>query len=335
VTPTVPCGKSLALQGPDNYKLSIGVVTHNSARHVESCLQSLTQQSHKAFRVTFFDNASRDDSTALAASCATKFGFDHDIIRSKVNIGWAAAANRLIHLACPHLALILNPDTILHPHCLARLVSFAQSAESWAAATPNLQELSRHPSIGPLFTMRYDLKRGLILLDEHLPDGEASRVEIVSGTAILINTTAVNRPPFREDLFMYHEDVEFSLMQGLDEHAHLWVVPEAIVWHDTTASYARRSTCVWAIRNIYRLLWDICGPARYLCYAPRYLFHQIRQGRYYVRFFGPFYFLVCGYWALRTPLRATHRYNASVRAQLRSRWLKPSRPTSHGLEFVF
>ena len=315
--------------------LLIGIVIHNSARHLETCLHSLARQSHRSFRIIFFDNASEDESSALAAALATELGLEYDIIRSAVNVGWGAAANRLIALARPRYALILNPDTILHPRCVASLVSFALSGKKWVAATPDLQQASQYPSIGSLFTMRYDLQRGLILLDEQPLRSEPFRVQIVSGTAILINTEAFNRSAFREDLFMYHEDIEFSLMQGLDERGHLWVVPGAIVWHDTKASFSRRSTCAWAIRNIYRLLWDICGPTQYFSYAPRYFFHQVRQGRHYVGFFGLYYFLACTYWALRTPMRVTLYYDAAVRRQLRARWLTPARPTSPGLEFIF
>jgi len=58
----------------------------------------------------------------------------------------------------------------------------------------------------------------------------------------------------REDFFMYHEDVEFSLRVLSKIRCKLFFSGKAIIWHDSKQSFKDPLTCDLAIRNLFRCL---------------------------------------------------------------------------------
>jgi len=59
---------------------------------------------------------------------------------------------------------------------------------------------------------------------------------------------------FREDFFMYHEDVEFSIRVLSKLGCKLFLSSKAIIWHDSKQSFKNAMTCNLAIRNLFYCL---------------------------------------------------------------------------------
>ncbi len=93
----------------------VSIVTHNDAPDLERCLEAVRNQSVPV-RVRVFDNASRDESVAIAA----RFGVD--VESSPDNLGFSVGHNRNIAGQSYRNVLFLNPDCYLEPDCVERLI---------------------------------------------------------------------------------------------------------------------------------------------------------------------------------------------------------------------
>jgi len=192
-------------------KVAVNIVTFNSADDIAACLESLKSQTFRDFRIHVLDNASRDSTLEKLA------GVDLDIVRSPVNTGFAKAHNDLIRAYPAEYVLILNPDAILKPEFLERLVAALELRPDAASATGKL--------------LRFDGKTldstGIIMLrsQRHLdrgadqPDrGEFDKPEDVfgpSGAAALyrlkaLEDVAIGGQYFDEDFFAYREDADLA-----------------------------------------------------------------------------------------------------------------------------
>src|SRR5882724_8534707 len=95
-------------------RLSIIVVTWNSARYLPRCLAGIAAQTWPDVEVIVIDNASIDDSRAIAS--ATR------LIANDTNRGFSAAVNQGIRAASGEYILLCNPDAYLEPDYAARLI---------------------------------------------------------------------------------------------------------------------------------------------------------------------------------------------------------------------
>jgi len=92
------------------------VVTWNSAAHIGLCLEALAAQTRTGFDVLVVDNASTDDSAAIALSHGAH------VIRMAANTGFAAACNAGVTAAADaHWIVLLNPDAFAAPDWFDRL----------------------------------------------------------------------------------------------------------------------------------------------------------------------------------------------------------------------
>jgi GT2 family glycosyltransferase len=222
-------------------KVAVNIVTFNSAGDITACLESLNSQTFRDFRIHVLDNASTD------ATLEKLIGFDLDIVRSATNTGFAKAHNDLIRAYPSEYILILNPDAILKPEFLGRLVSSLDLRPDAASATGKL--------------LRFDGKTldstGIVMLrsQRHLDRGadEADRGQFdkaedvfgPSGAAALyrlkaLKDTAINDQFFDEDFFAYREDADLAWRCRLMGWTSIYV-PFAVALHRRRVTPERRS----------------------------------------------------------------------------------------------
>ena len=114
--------------------LSIVIVTWNSERWIDRCLQSIAGAcGGLAYEVIVYDNASVD--ATLSA-----IGNGVDVIRGTANDGFAAGVNRVAARASGRYFFLLNPDCELAPRALEVLVEFLDANPVVAAAAPLLSD---------------------------------------------------------------------------------------------------------------------------------------------------------------------------------------------------
>jgi GT2 family glycosyltransferase len=114
--------------------LSIAIVTWNSERWIDRCLQSIAAACGSlSYEVLVYDNASSDATVAA-------IGDGVEIIRGTANDGFAAGVNRVATRADGRYFFLLNPDCELAPRALEILVEFLDANPAIAAAAPLLSD---------------------------------------------------------------------------------------------------------------------------------------------------------------------------------------------------
>lgn len=114
--------------------LSIAIVTWNSARWIDRCLQSIKAAcGGLVYEVVVYDNASSDATLAALSS-------DVAVIRGAANDGFAAGVNRAVTRTSGRYLFLLNPDCELAPRALEILVGFLDDNPAIAAAAPLLSD---------------------------------------------------------------------------------------------------------------------------------------------------------------------------------------------------
>lgn len=222
-------------------KVAVNIVTFNSGEDIAACLESLGRQTFRDFQIHVLDNASTDGTINALSR------FDLNLIRSQSNTGFARAHNDLIRSYPAEFVLVLNPDAVLMPEFLERIVGALESRSDAASATGKL--------------LRFDGKTldstGIVMLrsQRHLdrgadePDrGQFERPEDVfgpSGAAALyrlkaLQDVAIDGQFFDEDFFAYREDADLAWRCRLMGWTSIYV-PSAVALHRRRVTPERRS----------------------------------------------------------------------------------------------
>ena len=103
--------------------VSITVVTYNSGRFIRRCLEAALDQRYPNVEVVVIDNASTDGTPDILE----RFEDRCRIVYNEENSGFAAAQNQAIALSRGAWALTLNPDVLLLPDFVEKLMASAES----------------------------------------------------------------------------------------------------------------------------------------------------------------------------------------------------------------
>jgi GT2 family glycosyltransferase len=137
-------------------RLSIIIVTFNSRAEIDACLQSLTGGIHVDREIVIIDNASTDGTPAHVRERWPGIR----LVQLGANLGFARATNIGIQQTFGELVLLLNPDTIVPPDAIDRLVSALERDARIAIVGPRIvdregyAELSFGPMVSPLAELR-------------------------------------------------------------------------------------------------------------------------------------------------------------------------------------
>lgn len=193
------------------------VLTHGGAEEITAaCIDSLLAQDYPALTVLLVDNASFDGSGERLRDRYSQIRY----LNTGGNYGYTGGNNRGIKYALENGAdylFILNNDTVLEQGCVSRLVESARAVPEAGAIAPKIlyyDDPSRIWYAGGDYSYPRALGRHRRQLDIDNP-GEAARLDeitFVSGCAFLLPVTVARETGgFREDFFIYCEDVELSL----------------------------------------------------------------------------------------------------------------------------
>jgi GT2 family glycosyltransferase len=118
------------------------IVNWNTGGHLRDCLASITPAQAGGWaltKVTVVDNASSDDSLDGIENLPVPL----EVIRNRVNVGFAAACNQgAVGSTADHL-LFLNPDTRLFPDTLATVTAFMESEQAVGVGICGVQMVDR------------------------------------------------------------------------------------------------------------------------------------------------------------------------------------------------
>ncbi len=100
-------------------KVTIQIVSWNSQKYLGNCLQSLDAQTYRDFQILVVDNNSHDTTVKFL-----KANYPHvAVFQNNKNFGFAKANNQAIKLLSSPYVLLCNPDIVLEPDWLAKIMA--------------------------------------------------------------------------------------------------------------------------------------------------------------------------------------------------------------------
>ena len=210
---------------PDRDSLAIIIVTYNSAREIDGCLESIVgHTSPFPTTITVVDNASTDGT----ASHVRDRWPTVRVIESGGNFGFAKANNIGIRKTSSDYVLLMNPDTVAPPGAIQTLVRGLASHPDAAIAGARLlneagfPELSWGVPITPwnelktmIFSRLYERKVRRIVRKMDRLSRQAREVAWVSGACMVIRRADLEAVGLLDErYFMYNEDVDLCLAMG-------------------------------------------------------------------------------------------------------------------------
>lgn len=239
-------------------KIAIGFITYNadSAKYLpyflDSLFKALESFSKEDILVLARDNSDEPDNYNREY-IENVFNKNEELIKfywSGENIGFAKSYNIMISEASSFgadLFLMINPDTVIAPDSIVKLVSAINSNKMLGSVAPkvlrwdfaNLKLTNQIDTcglmLGPGLTFT-DIGQGMV------DNGQFYDVSILgpSGAAALFRMSALNKVKEKtgyldERMFMYKEDCDLAYRLFLAGFSSM-LVPEALIYHDRTAA---------------------------------------------------------------------------------------------------
>lgn len=231
--------------------VSVLIVTWNSARFLDACFASLDRQDYRDLEVIIVDNASDDETPALLRQREATWR----VVYNDSNVGFAAGQNQAMREASGDWLLCLNPDVILAPDFVSRLVDAGASHPEAGSLCGKL--LRWNPESNPPQTRVIDstgiyFTRNMRHLDrgaEENDSGQYDRTQWVFGATgaaamfrrSFVNAANVNGQFFDEEFFSYREDADLAWRGQLMGWKCLYV-PTAAAWHVRRVTPERRES---------------------------------------------------------------------------------------------
>lgn len=231
--------------------LTIIIVNWNGEEFLPDCLRSIAENPPNIrYEVVVIDNASSDRSVEWLRSDEAKAIFPRGcfkLIESQENLGFGRANNLVIGQTDSPFVFLLNPDTIVKPNAIDRLLETLRSDSTIGAVAPKLlnPDGSLQPSVAyfpptPLKILFENFRlyrllpanlRAEMLLFSHWNHDSQRTVPIVWGAAILFDGKVLRTlKGFDPDFRMYGEDMDICIR--LSELGYkLEFVPAAEIVH--------------------------------------------------------------------------------------------------------
>lgn len=214
----------------NNLKVSIIIVTYNSEWDIQRCIDSILEQTFEPFEILIVDNASTDNTVNLIHEKYPKLR----VIRSHENVGFGGGNNIGVKYATGDVIAFLNPDTVVLNHWLEELVKpLVRGGKIITTSKILTYDGSMINTCGNVIHFT-----GLAFTRGYGSDPTSySRPEYVteaSGCSFAIwNEDFIDIGGFDETIFLYHDDVDFSIRAHLKGYNILFV-PSSTVKHNYT-----------------------------------------------------------------------------------------------------
>jgi GT2 family glycosyltransferase len=228
-------------------RVAVVIVTYNSADILGDCLRSVAASTVDLTAVVVVDNASKDDSVAIAERLAGR-DLPVQVVQMGRNAGYGAAVNAGIAELGESkydAIFVMNPDCRLRPDALAQLAG-ALREPGRGIAVPKL--FNSDGSLQP--SLRRRPTAGRAWVEAIVGGGRAGRLGALgelltdprdyerpgpytwaTGAAMLISADAHRDiGPWEESFLLYSEETDYALRAG-DRGWTLWYEPAAEVEH--------------------------------------------------------------------------------------------------------
>jgi len=250
--------------------LSISIVTHNSARMIYQCLESILNCEYPfAYEVFVVDNCSLDET---AADLQQRFP-QVQLVRNTRNVGYARANNQAIRRSRGEYILIVNPDIVVRQGTLEKMLDYMKSHPEAGVAGcqlfypsgelqlscrrfPTLTTfLLRGSRIGDLFPHIPFLEQYLLQNEDHCRDLD---VDWCLGSCLLIRRKALDEAGLLDErFFLYYEDIDlcFRIKQKGWKVAYVAGAEMVHHYHRLSASLLPNRYTVHHLKSALYFFW--------------------------------------------------------------------------------
>ncbi len=205
-----------------NMDLSIVIVNWNAKDYLKKCVASIYEDAtNLSFEIIIVDNASSDGSVEMV-----KFEFPKvRLINNSSNSGFGIANNIGIKESIGRYILFLNPDTLVLPDCLKKLMGFLDKNASAGAVGPkiinpdgSIQVSCARNTPGlwseffELTYFNYLFPKVRLFNRQYLGTGEYDtdkEVDLLSGSCMMVRRSVLDEIGlFDPSFFIYGEDID-------------------------------------------------------------------------------------------------------------------------------
>jgi len=241
--------------------VSIVIINYNTKKYLESCIQSLLDQTWPEYEIIFLDNDSSDGSFEFVSEKYPRI----TAIKNSKNLGYASAGNQGIKLAKGKYVMTINPDIIFEKdyvdHCVRKMEEDKRiGAIGGKTYKYNFDNNHKTPFIDTVGIFCYRNRRfiddGQGLEDKGQFD-EEKEVFGISGACPVYRKEALEEVKYKdeyfdENFFMYKEDIDLSWRLRLAGWK-CWYLPTAIANHGRGTGVLKRFTHLEVAKNRSRL----------------------------------------------------------------------------------
>jgi GT2 family glycosyltransferase len=253
-------------------RASIIVVSYNALEKLVVCLRSALCILPSDCELIVIDNASSEGN---ADAIAAQFP-EVTLVRSAVNLGFGAGANRAAARARGRFLAFLNPDTLVEPDWVELMIEGLERQARAGLATPKIVMVDAPEMIN---TCGCDVHLSGIaqcrgLLQPAAGYSRLARVGSISGAAFVIRRELFEiLGGFDEDMFLYVEDIDLSWRARLGGWETVYV-PQSVVRHDYEFKLTRRKI-FWQERNRYLMLLKTLRWPTLIAISPALLLTEV------------------------------------------------------------
>lgn len=258
---------------------TIVIVTYRSENEIEDCINSLLSQSFKAYEIIVVDNSPDDNTVSVIKK---HFPFIYLIV-NRNNLGYGAGNNIGVTFAHGEYIVILNPDTVVDQNWLEELLNPIVANERLITTSKILTKDGSmintcgnviHFS-GLAFTRGYGMK------PDTYPNTEV--VGEFSGCSFAIKKTLYSElGGFDSNIFLYHDDVDFSIRARL-RGINILYVPTSVVFHDYTLNVSPQKL-YYLEKGRYMLLRKYLTKSQIMWIIPSLLITEVLTFCYAAKF---------------------------------------------------
>ncbi|NCO23210.1 glycosyltransferase family 2 protein [bacterium (Candidatus Moisslbacteria) CG12_big_fil_rev_8_21_14_0_65_36_11] len=281
-------------------KLTIQIVAYNSLKFLPGCLASLKGQTFKDFDILVVDNHSTDGTGEFLRE---KYPGIY-VFRNLKNLGFARSHNQGFSLKKSEYVLVLNPDIVLEPDFLEKLIKGADKKKKGFSFSPKLLKIKTgNEDLGEKIKTNIIDSTGLKIYPsgqvKDRGEGEEDKgqydkkTEIfgVSGACALYQRDLLKKVGFfDDDFFAYKEDADLAWRAQLFGFSSYYI-PEAKAYHYRQAPKERRLfqsqfVAFYSFRNGLFLLLKNVHWQNFFLYFPLIFAYQMTK-KFYLLFKAP------------------------------------------------
>lgn len=257
-------------------KLYILILNYNGYEDSIACLESILESEYKNFEILMVDNNSKDTSMEHLLtwvkestlpysyyefeSLKVENNFTSEKIKNPItfiqtgkNLGFAGGNNvGLLHIMKKgdyDAVWLLNPDTLVLPDTLEKLVTYAQNQPAQVGIMGTALLYHHAPeklqALGAAFNPFFATGRHILGHEPYTPETlkqfKMEDVDMIIGASMLIRREVLEKVGLLEDkYFLYFEEIDYALRAKKAGYT-LGLEPNSIVYHKEGASINQES----------------------------------------------------------------------------------------------